>query len=171
MPPVTSPLSRPLPSGARAPAFQLAATPEQSVSLADCAGSPVVLVFYPADFSPVCGDELVLFNELLPELQRHGARVFGVSVDSVWSHLAFARERGLRFPLLADFHPKGEVSRRYHAWRESEGVSERALYGVDGEGGLAWGHVSPPEVNPGVDGVLGALEALSARTSPREARS
>ncbi|RKH09757.1 peroxiredoxin [Corallococcus sp. CA053C] len=163
MPPVMPSLSLPLPSGTRAPAFQLAATPEQSVSLADCAGSPVVLVFYPADFSPVCSDELALFNELLPELQRHGARVFGVSVDSVWSHLAFARERKLRFPLLADFHPKGEVSRRYHAWRESEGVCERALYVVDGDGRIAWGQVSPPEVNPGVDGVLAALESLSTR--------
>ncbi|RKG92052.1 redoxin domain-containing protein [Corallococcus terminator] len=167
----TPSLSLPLPSGTRAPSFQLAATPEQSVSLASCAGSPVVLVFYPADFSPVCSDELALFNEVLPELQRHGARVFGVSVDSVWCHLAFARERKLRFPLLADFHPKGEMSQRYHAWREGEGVSERALYVLDGGGVIAWSDVSRPEVNPGVDGVLEALEKLSAGASSREARS
>ncbi|WP_375758004.1 redoxin domain-containing protein [Corallococcus exercitus] len=170
MAPSTPALSRPLPSGTRAPSFQLSAAPDTSVSLADCAGSPVVLVFYPADFSPVCGDELALFNELLPELQRHGARVFGVSVDSVWSHLAFAKERKLRFPLLADFHPKGEMSRRYHAWRESEGVCERALYVVDGDGVIAWSHVSPPAVNPGVDGVLAALEDLSAQAASREVR-
>ncbi|MCY1031468.1 redoxin domain-containing protein [Corallococcus sp. BB11-1] len=167
----TPSLSLPLPAGTRAPSFQLAVTPEQSLTLESCAGSPVVLVFYPADFSPVCGDELALFNEVLPELQRHGARVFGVSVDSVWCHLAFARERGLRFPLLADFHPKGEMSRRYHAWREGEGVSERALYVLDGDGVIVWGHVSPPDVNPGVDGVLDALEKLSARAASREARS
>ncbi|NBD14523.1 MULTISPECIES: redoxin domain-containing protein [Corallococcus] len=164
-------LSRPLPPGSRAPSFQLAVTPAKSVSLADCAGAPVVLAFYPADFSPVCGDELALFNELLPELQRHGARMFGVSVDSVWSHAAFARERGLRFPLLADFHPKGDMSRRYHAWREAEDVSERALYVLDGDGVIAWSHVSPPAVNPGVDGVLDALEKLSRGTATHEVRS
>ncbi|MBN8227309.1 redoxin domain-containing protein [Corallococcus macrosporus] len=170
MAPSTPAPSRPLPPGTPAPPFQLAVTPDTRVSLADCSGSPMVLVFYPADFSPVCSDELALFNELLPEFHRHGARVFGVSVDSVWSHLAFAKERKLRFPLLADFHPKGEMSRRYHAWRESEGVCERALYVLDGDGVVAWSHVSPPGVNPGVDGVLEALEDLSARAAPEEAR-
>lgn len=163
-------LSCPLPPGSRAPSFQLAVTPAESVSLADCAGSPVVLAFYPADFSPVCSDELALFNELLPELQRHGARMFGVSVDSVWSHAAFARQRGIRFPLLADFHPKGDMSRRYHAWREAEDVSERALYVLDGDGVIAWSHVSPPAVNPGVDGVLDALEKLSGGSATQEVR-
>ncbi|RKH60990.1 redoxin domain-containing protein [Corallococcus aberystwythensis] len=170
MAPSTPALSRPLLPGSRAPSFQLAATPDTSVSLADCAGSPVVLVFYPADFSPVCSDELALFNELLPEMQRLGARVFGVSVDSVWSHLAFAKERKLRFPLLADFHPKGEMSRCYQAWRESEGVSERALYVLTGDGVIAWSHMSPPSVNPGADGVLDALEHLSAQAASREVR-
>lgn len=159
----------PLPPGSAAPAFRLPATPERAVALQDFPGRPVVLVFYPADFSPVCGDELALFNELLPDLQQWGAQVLGISVDGVWSHLAFARERGLRFPLLADFHPKGEVSRRYHAYREVEGYSDRALYVIDGAGVIAWSHLSPPEVNPGVDGVLDALDRLSARAPQPEA--
>jgi peroxiredoxin len=126
----------------------------------------VVLVFYPADFSPVCSDELSLFNELLPDLKALGAQVFGISVDGIWSHLAFARERKLNFPLLADFQPKGEVCRRYQAYRELEGYAERALYVIDRQGVIAWSHLSPPEVNPGVDGVLDALERLSPPSEP-----
>jgi peroxiredoxin len=166
----TSRSSTPLPAGTRAPPFSLPATPEKKVSLQDCAGSPVVLVFYPADFTPVCSDELALFNELLPELGGFAARVFGISVDSIWSHLVFSRDRRLRFPLLSDFHPKGEMSRRYNAYREEDGFSERALYVIDGEGMIFWSYISPPDVNPGVDGVLDALERLGARQPHAEAR-
>ena len=104
-------------------------------------------------------------------LQSLGAQVLGISVDGIWSHLAFARERKLRFPLLADFHPKGEVCRRYQAYRELEGYAERALYVIDREGVIAWSHLSPPEVNPGVDGVLEALERLPPHSEPPEALS
>lgn len=169
----------PLAPGTRAPAFTLSAPPDKMVSLFDAkkislgdyAGSPVVLIFYPLAFSPVCTDELAIFNELLPEFQeQHRAQVLGLSVDSVWAHRAFARERNLHFPLLADFHPKGEVAQRYSVYREEDGFSERALYVIDGEQRIFWSHLSPIDVNPGADGVLDALERLSARQPQAEAR-
>jgi peroxiredoxin len=153
-----------LPSGTPAPDFTLHTTPGQAVSLHDFRGQPVILAFYPADWSPVCSDEVVLFNEALPELQRFHAELMGISVDSVWCHLAFARDRQLRFPLLADFEPKGEVARAYHAYRTQDGTSERALFVLDAEGIIRWSSISPIGVNPGVDGVLNALESFTHPT-------
>src|SRR5436305_3934022 len=120
--------------GTPAPPFNLPSTPDQKVSLEDFRGRPVVLVFYPADWSPVCGDELAVYNELLPEFHRLGAELAAVSVDGPWCHIAFARDRKLHFPLLADFEPKGEVARAYGVYREQEGVAGRALFVVDGDG-------------------------------------
>jgi peroxiredoxin len=160
--------STPLPPGTRAPPFTVPASPDnKKISLKDCLGSPVVLVFYPADFTPVCTSELALFNELLPEFQRFRAQVFGISCDSVWSHIAFAREQKVHFPLLSDFHPKGEVSRQYRVYREQDGISERALFVIDGEGKVFWSYVSPMDVNPGADGVLDALERMAAQQPPQ----
>src|SRR5262249_34591982 len=136
-------------------------TPDQEVALEDFRGNPLVLAFYPADFSPVCSSELALYNELLSEFRKHHAMVVGVSVDSIWSHLAFAREMNLHFPILADFHPKGAVSRQYNAYREDAGECERALYVIDEDGRIAWSHISPIGINPGADGLLNALEDLS----------
>ena len=130
------------------------------MSLEDLAGAPAVLVFYPADFTPVCGEELALFGELLPELEALGARVVGISVDSVWCHRAYADQRNIRFRLLSDFEPKGETSRRYGCYREDAGVCERALFVLDRDGKVFWSSVSPMDQNPGVDGVLDALERL-----------
>src|SRR3954464_12168675 len=90
-----------------APDFSLRSTPDQSVSLSEFRGRPVILMFYPEDWSPVCSDELALFNEVLPDFERFDAQLFGISVDSAWSHYAFGDQRNLRFPLLSDFHPKG----------------------------------------------------------------
>jgi peroxiredoxin len=160
---------QPLSPGTPAPTFNLPDGPDSTLSTRDLAGSPVVLVFYPADFSPVCSDELSIFNELLPEFDRLGAKVLGVSVDGVWCHRAFARERNLKFPLLADFQPKGQVSRSYRSYDDREGVSERALYVLDREGKIFWSYLSPIDVNPGADGVLDALERLSGQTSQPEA--
>jgi len=143
-----------------APDFTLRSTPDQSVSLSEFRGQPVVLVFYPEDWSPVCSDQLGLYQELLPEFQRLGAELVGISVDGIWSHLAFAKDRNLHFPLLADFEPKGEVSRRYQVYRSSDGTSERALYVIDSDGIVHWSYVSPVGVNPGADGILRALEEL-----------
>lgn len=154
----------PLAVGTQAPDFHLKDTPDQRVSLSDFAGRPVVLAFYPADFSPVCGNELSLFNELVDEFRRYDAQMLGISVDNVWCHLAFAKDRNIQFPLLSDFHPKGAVSRAYNAYREEDGESERALYVINPDGLIAWSHLSPIGVNPGADGVLDALERLQTRS-------
>ena len=121
-----------LPPGAPAPDFTLNTTPDQTVRLSARRSHPVILAFYPADWSPVCGDQMALYNEVLPEFQEHGAELFGISVDGAWCHVAFARDRKLRFPLLSDFEPKGAVSRLYGAYREEDGTSERALFVIDG---------------------------------------
>ena len=147
--------------GTKAPDFTLKKTPDQTLSLSDLRGRPTVLVFYPADWSPVCGDELALFNEVLPELERYEALIVGISVDSVWCHKAYAKSRNLAFPLLADFEPKGAVSRKYGAYRDQEGISERALFVIDGDGMIRWSYLSDIGKNPGADGVLAALEELS----------
>jgi peroxiredoxin len=124
-------------------------------------------MFYPADWSPVCGDEIAIFNELLPEFRRHNAALLGVSVDGPWCHIAYARERKIRFPLLSDFEPKGEVARKYGVYHLPAGVAERALFVLDEDGKVFWGHVSPMGINPGADGVLQALDDLAAERSRR----
>lgn len=156
-------MKMPLKKGTKAPEFSLKDTPDQKVSLSDLKGRPVILVFYPADFSPVCGDELALFNEILPEFQKYNAQLLGISVDNVWCHLAFAKDRNLHFPLLSDFHPKGEASKLYNAYREEDGESERALYLIDKDGVIAWGYISPVGINPGADGILKALEDIDRK--------
>ena len=157
----------PLQPGQPAPDFTLQRTPDESLSLRDVRVQPVILAFYPADWSPVCGDQMSLYNEVLPEFRRYGASLLGISVDGAWCHLAYARDRKLQFPLLADFEPKGAVARSYGVYRQKDGVSERALFLLDGHGTIRWSYVSPIRVNPGADGILRALESLSAR---REAR-
>ena len=151
-----------LQDGNRAPNFELKATTDKIVSLEEYRSSPVVLVFYPADFSPVCGDEVTLFNEVLPELCRLNARVLGISVDNIWSHKAFSKARNLRFLLLSDFKPKGEVARQYGVFSEEDDTAKRALFVIDGKGIVRWSYVSPNDVNPGVNGVLAELESLAA---------
>ena len=146
--------------GSRAPEFTLKSTPDQAVSLSDFRGQPVILAFYPADWSPVCGDQMALYNEVLPEFRRHNAEILGISVDGAWCHAAFATERKLHFPLLADFEPKGAVARAYGAYRDADGFTERALFVIDGDGVIRWSYVSPVGVNPGAEGILTALEAL-----------
>lgn len=151
----------PLAPGARAPDFKLYATPDQQLARSDFPGRPVVLAFYPADWSPVCSDQLVVYQEILSEFGKHNAQLLGISVDGAWCHAAFARNRKLRFPLLADFEPKGGVARAYGVYRAADGYSERALFVIDGHGRVYWSHVSPEGVNPGADGILRALEAMS----------
>jgi peroxiredoxin len=150
-----------LAAGTPAPDFTLRVTADQSLSLGELRGAPVVLAFYPADWSPVCGDELSVINAALPMLREGGAQVVAVSVDNVWSHEAFASAHGLHFPLLSDFEPKGAVSRLYGAYDDSTGESRRALFVIDGAGTIAWSYLSPVALNPGVDGVLDALDALA----------
>ncbi|MGA2960877.1 MAG: redoxin domain-containing protein [Candidatus Korobacteraceae bacterium] len=154
-------MSNVLSPGTPAPDFTLPVTPDQKISLGELRGQPVILAFYPADWSPVCGDQMALYNEVLPEFQKFGAELMGLSVDGVWCHHAFAEARRLRFPLLADFEPKGAVARSYGAYRAADGVSERALFVIDKSGIVAWSYRSPIAVNPGADGILEALENLS----------
>jgi peroxiredoxin len=155
--------SGPLPPGTPAPDFQLASAPDRTLTLRELRGRPVILAFYPADWSPVCGDQMALYNEVLAEFQRYDATLLGISVDGVWCHAAFARDRNLHFPLLSDFEPKGAVARRYGAYREGDGFAERALFVIDGDGIIRWSYLSPLTVNPGADGILAALENLAAR--------
>jgi peroxiredoxin len=150
----------PLAAGTTAPEFELQSAPDQTLSLSELRGRPVVLVFYPEDWSPVCSDQLTLYQELLPEFQQFDAQLVGISVDGIWSHVAFAKDRHLQFPLLPDFEPKGEVSRLYGVYRTEDGTSERALFVIDREGVIRWSYVSPVGVNPGADGILRALEEL-----------
>jgi peroxiredoxin len=148
--------------GTPAPDFSLPGEPGQSLSLGDFRGKPLIMAFYPADWSPVCSDQMALYSQVLPEFERYGAAIVGISVDGVWCHLAFATDRKLRFSLLADFEPKGEVARQYGVYDSAKGTSERALFVLDGEGVIRWSYVSPSEINPGADGILTALEAMAA---------
>jgi len=152
-----------LPAGTSAPDFMLRSTPDQWLRLSDFRGQPVVLAFYPADWSPVCGDQMALYNEILPEFKRLGAELIGISVDGAWCHAAFAKDRKLHFPLLADFEPKGAVSRDYGVYGDKDGISERALFVIDADGVIYWSHVSPLGVNPGAAGILNALEELNKK--------
>jgi len=153
-------MSEPLSPGTQAPDFSLRVTPDQKLSLSDLRGRPVILAFYPADWSPVCGDQMALYNEILPEFQKHNAELLGISVDGVWCHTAFAKDRNLHFPLLADFEPKGAVAKSYGAYFEAAGITERALFVIDKDGIIRWSYISPISINPGAEGILEALEAL-----------
>ncbi len=149
-----------LAAGTAAPDFSLHVTPDQKLSLKELRGKPVILAFYPADWSPVCGDQMALYNEVLSEFHKFGAELLGISVDGVWCHDAFSKDRHLQFPLLADFEPKGAVAKSYGAYRAEDGYCERALFVIDKNGVIAWSYCSPVAVNPGADGILEALENL-----------
>jgi peroxiredoxin len=154
-------LSQLLKPGTPAPSFKLRVTPDQDLSLSELMNRAVILAFYPADWSPVCGDQMSLYNEMLSEFRDRDAELVGISVDGAWCHQAYAKDRHLHFPLLSDFEPKGAVARSYGAYREGEGVCERALFVTDKKGIIAWSYCSPIAVNPGADGILDALDKLS----------
>jgi peroxiredoxin len=149
-----------LPIGINAPDFELYATPDQKLKLSDLKGKKVILAFYPADWSPVCDDQMTLYNETGKYFARHNAQVIGISVDSKWSHLAFADHNKFHFPLLSDFEPKGRVARLFGAYDEQAGECRRALYVIDETGIIRWNYLSPVGINPGADGILAALEEL-----------
>ena len=157
----------PIAAGTPAPDFVLNSTPDQTLSLSDLRGRPVILAFYPADWSPVCGDQMALYNEMLEEFGEYDAQLVGISVDGVWCHSSFAQARKLHFPLLADFEPKGEIARTYGVYHEPGGVAERALFVIDANGTVRWSYVSPMGVNPGADGILSALESLGNNAPER----
>jgi len=149
--------------GSKAPNFSLNTTPDQKVSLSDFRGRPVIVAFYPADWSPVCTDQLSLYNQILSEFQKFNAEILAISVDGVWSHLAFSKDRNLHLPLLSDFEPKGSVSASYGAFNHKTGECERALFVIDHNGIVRWSYLSPDGVNPGADGILNALEKMYPR--------
>jgi peroxiredoxin len=150
-----------LSKGNRAPEFELFATPDQKLRLADLKGRRVILAFYPADWSPVCSDQMALYNETLKLFRQFNAELIGISVDSKWCHMAFAQNRNFHFPLLSDFEPKGAVSGLYGAYNDTEGESKRAIFVIDEQGIIQWSYLSPDGINPGADGILDALEELS----------
>ena len=150
-----------LQKGLPAPDFDLYATPDQKLKLTDFSGKRLILAFYPADWSPVCSDQMALYNEIIKLFHKYNAEILGISVDSKWCHMAFAQQRKFHFPLLADFEPKGEVSKKYGAYNESEGQSHRALFVTDEEGIIQWSYLSPDGINPGADGILDALEEMT----------
>lgn len=152
----------PVPAGEPAPAFTLPSGPGEELSLPELRGRPVILAFYPADWSPTCGDQMTLYQSVLSRFEERGARLVGISVDGPWCHAAFAEARGLSFPLLSDFEPKGEVARAFGVYRPDDGISERALFVLDTDGVVRWSHVSPIGVNPGADGILRALDGLGS---------
>ncbi len=149
-----------LPPGTPAPDFTLPKGPGETVKLSDLRGKPVVLVFYPADFSPVCGDQLAVYNEVHDEFARTGAQLLGISVDGIFCHAAYAKSRDLAFPLLADFEPKGAVAKAYGVYHADGGFTERALFVIDGGGTIRWSYLAPIGENPGADGILAALDEL-----------
>lgn len=156
-----------LAAGTAAPDFILNSTLDRPLALSEYRGRPVILAFYPADWSPTCGDQLALYNEVLPEFQRHDAQLLGISVDGKWCHKAYAAARNFRFPLVADFEPKGEIARTYGVYNAENGTSRRALFVIDGDDVIRWSYVAPAGVNPGADGILTALEALPVLAGAR----
>ena len=148
--------------GSTAPDFTLRDQDGREVSLADFRGQTVVLVFYPADFSPVCTDQLNIYQEVLDQLEERGAKVIGISVDGSFCHKAFRDHLNLTIPLLADFHPKGEVSRAYGVWCEDYGVASRALVMVGPEGDVRWTYMSAALEVPGANLIFDALDERTA---------
>lgn len=153
----------PLPAGTLAPDFTLKGTTESPVTLSELRGRPVILAFYPADWSPTCSDQMSLYQEVLPEFEQFGAQLIGISVDGAWCHKAFADDRGLTFPILADFYPHGSVSDLYGTFNGETGTAARSLFVLDEDGVITWSYLAPPGVNPGADGILEALEALPVK--------
>lgn len=149
-----------LQKGTAAPYFELYSTPDQKLTLNDFKGKRLILTFYPADWSPVCSDQMSLYNEILSVFHKYNAEILGISVDSKWCHLAFSKARKIHFPLLADFEPKGEVAKKYGVYNETTGQSARALFVIDEEGIIQWSYLSPEGINPGADGILDALEEM-----------
>ena len=149
--------------GEKAPDFSLSDQDGNTVSLADLSGQTSVLVFYPGDWSPVCTDQLNVYQEVLGELNEQGAKLFGVSVDSAFSHKAFQQHLGITFPLLADFHPKGEVSKTYGAFIEERGHNNRSLVMIGPDGDVLWSHAAPTPLEiPGANLIFDALDQHAA---------
>jgi peroxiredoxin len=149
--------------GDAAPDFTLRNQDGEKVSLSDFRGRRLLLVFYPQDFSPICSDQLSLYQEVKPELAAKGVEMVGISIDHVWAHKAFQEKLGVDTTLLADFEPKGEVARAYGAYVEERGHANRSLVLVDEKGTVEWVHESPTPLEvPGANLIFDALASVAA---------
>ena len=144
-------------AGEPAPDFTLVDQDGGHVSLSDFRGRTVLLAFYPADFSPTCTDQLTVYQVRLREFEQRGVQVLGISVDGAFCHKAFQKHLSLTMPLLADFHPKGQVAKAYGIWSEDFGQSGRGLVLVGPDGTVEWSYLSPPLEVPSPDLVFAAL--------------
>ena len=150
-------------AGEPAPEFTLRDQDGKKVSLADCRGRKVLLVFYPQDFSPVCSDQLSIYQEVKPEIEAQGVELVGISIDHPWAHKAFQEKLGIDMTLLSDFEPKGEVARAYGAYIEKVGHANRSLVLIDEKGTVEWVHESPSPLEiPGANVIFDALEAVGS---------
>jgi peroxiredoxin len=150
-------------AGAPAPEFALPDQDGATVSLKDLEGRHTVLVFFPAAFSPVCTDQLSVYEEVLPELRERGVDLYGVSVDNAFSLKAFQASAGTTIPLLSDFHPKGEMARAYDVWVPDRGVATRALVLIGPDLDVLWAHRPPSPLEiPGANLIFDALDAVAA---------
>ncbi|MEX1142390.1 MAG: redoxin domain-containing protein [Thermoleophilaceae bacterium] len=150
-------------SGARAPDFELRDQDGKKVALRDLEGQTSVLVFFPAAFSPVCTDQLSVYEEVLPDLRERGAELYGISVDGAFSLKAFQASLGTQIPLLSDFHPKGEVARAYGVWVPDRGVATRALVMIGPDLEVKWSYRPPSPLEiPGANLIFDALDAVAA---------
>jgi peroxiredoxin len=152
----------PLLVGTLAPGFTLPQTHSTRCALRSLFGQPIILVFYPLDWEPLSRDQLILYQKFSHEFEQLGARLLGISVDHVYCHAAFARDAQLRFPLLADFQPRGRVARRYGVFRQAEGLSARALFVLDQHRRIRFSQAYPDFFNPGVDDILTTLETIAS---------
>jgi peroxiredoxin len=155
----------PLRAGCRAPDFRLRCSHYREAALDDYRGRPLVVVFYVADWHPVCSSQLARYRDLCPELMRLGAQLVAISADTVWSYAAFSAARQLPFALLTDDRPRGNIARAYGAYDARNQAARRALFVIDATSTITWSAVFPDVVDPGADGILTALEGL--RFAPR----
>ncbi len=158
----------PLPVGVVAPDFVLPRASPIVLGSQHQDNQALVLAFYPMDWEPVSREQLTLYQANIDTFERLGARLLGISIDHVYSHAAFARDTQLHFPLLADFQPRGRVAQQYGVFRDTHGVSARALFVLDAQRVIRFSKVYPDALNPGVDELLTTLEALGAGEKPED---
>ena len=150
----------PLCAGFRAPDFRLRCSQYREAALEDYRGHPLVVVFYVADWHPVCSAQLATYRDLDPQLKRMGAQLVAISADTVWSHAAFSNAHQLPFPLLADDRPRGNIARAYGVYDARRQATRRSLFVVDATSTITWSAVFPDAVDPGSDGIQTAVEDL-----------
>lgn len=151
-----------IPLGTIVPDFKLKSTENTFISLIDLKGKPAILVFYPGDNTPVCTNQLSLYNEIQTQglFNDYNAQIIGISVNDIHSHYLFVKNLGLTFPLLADDDPLGRVTKAFGVFNEKSQQSERALFVLNAEGKIHWSYVAPINVNPGAEGIFQALDSL-----------